>query len=205
MLAVQGLTEAEARARRQRGEGNDTGMQPSRSYWDIARANLFTLFNNLLFAIGIALVALGRYNDAITSVGIGLVNALISTVQEIRAKRQLDQIALIASPKVTVIREGQEQAVAPADLVRGDVVRIGAGDQVVVDGVMIGDGVLEMDESLLTGEADMIRKRAGDRLLSGSFCVTGSGYLEAEQVGVASFTNQLTATARQFQVAQTPL
>src|SRR5262245_45754698 len=97
MLPVQGLTEGEVRLRRQRGEGNDAGIRPSRSYWDIARANLFTLFNNLLFAIGAALVALGRYNDALTSVGIGLVNALISTVQEIRAKRQLDQIALVAS------------------------------------------------------------------------------------------------------------
>src|SRR5262245_6745601 len=205
MLPVQGLTEAEARARRQRGEGNDAGMQPSRSYWDIARANLFTLFNNLLFAIGAALIALGRLNDALTSVGIGLVNALISTVQEIRAKRQLDQIALVASPKVTVIRDGQEKVVAPAELVKGDVVRVSAGDQVVVDGVMIGEGLLEMDESLLTGEADMIRKQAGDRLFSGSFCVTGAGYFEADQVGAASFANQLTATARNFQVAQTPL
>jgi cation-transporting ATPase E len=205
MLAVQGLTEAEARVRRQRGEGNDAGTQPSRSYWDIARANLFTLFNNLLFAIGIALVALGRYNDALTSVGIGLVNALISTVQEIRAKRQLDQIALIASPKIIVIREGQEKIVAPAELVKGDIVRVSAGDQVVVDGMMIGDGLLEMDESLLTGEPDLIRKQTGDRLFSGSFCVTGTGYFEADQVGAASFANQLTTTARRFQVAQTPL
>jgi cation-transporting P-type ATPase E len=205
MLPVQGLTEAEARARRQRGEGNDAGAQPSRSYWDIARANLFTLFNNLLFAIGGALIALGRLNDALTSVGIGLVNALISTVQEIRAKRQLDQIALIASPKVAVIRDGHEKITTPDELVKGDVVRVSAGDQVVVDGVMIGEGVLEMDESLLTGEPDLIRKQAGDRLFSGSFCVTGAGHFEADQVGAASFANQLTATARQFQVAQTPL
>ena len=93
-----GLTEGEARARRQRGQGNDAAVAPSRSYWAIARANLFTLFNNVLFGIGVALIALGRYNDAVTSVGIGLVNALISTVQEIRAKRQLDRIALVTTP-----------------------------------------------------------------------------------------------------------
>jgi cation-transporting P-type ATPase E len=202
---IQGLTEQEARARRQRGEGNNTGKAPGRSYWDIVRANLFSLFNNILFAIGVALIALGRYNDALTSVGLGLVNALISTVQEIRAKRQLDQIALVNSPTVTVVRDGREQVIDPADLVKGDIVHVQAGDQIVVDGLMIGEGILEMDEALLTGEPDLIRKQAGDQLFSGSFCVTGNSYFEAQKVGAASFANQLTATARQFQVSYTPL
>ncbi len=205
MPPVQGLTEHEVDVRRRRGEGNDAKVRPSRSYWDIARTNLFTLFNNILFTIGVALIALGRVNDALTSVGIGLINALISTVQEMRAKRQLDRIALVASPKVTVIREGREKVVAPSELVRGDVVQVSAGDQIVVDGVMLGDGLLEIDESLLTGESDLIRKGAGDRLFSGSFCVTGMGYFEAEKVGAASFANRLTATARHFQVTHTPL
>ena len=205
MGGIQGLTESEARARRERGMGNDTGTGSSRSYWDIARANLFTLFNNILFAIGLALVALGQYYDALISAGLGLVNTAISTFQEIRAKRQLDRISLISSPRVTVVREGRERDVAPAELVIGDVVRVGAGDQVVVDGVMIGDGVLEVDESLLTGESDSIRKRAGDPLFSGSFCVTGTGHFEAEKVGAASFANKLTTTARAFQVTKTPL
>ncbi len=204
-VPVQGLTETEARDRRQRGEGNNIGTTPGRSYWDIARANLFSFFNNILFVIGAALIALGRYNDALTSVGLGLINALISTVQEIRAKRQLDQIALVNSPTATVVREGREHVIDPAELVRGDIVHVNAGDQIVVDGVMIGEGVLEMDESLLTGEPDLIRKQAGDQLFSGSFCVTGSGYFEAVKVGAASFANQLTAAARQFQVTHTPL
>jgi cation-transporting ATPase E len=205
MDTIYGLTESEVQTRRKQGLGNNTAIRPSRSYWDIARANLFTFFNNILFVIGAALIALGRYTDALTSVGLGLVNALISTLQEIRAKRQLDQIALVASPKVTVVREGREKVIAPPELVKGDVVRVGAGDQIVVDGVMIGDGALEMDESLLTGEADLIRKKAGDQLFSGSFCVSGTGCFEAEKVGAESFANQLTATARTFQVAQTPL
>ncbi|HEY0604800.1 MAG TPA: HAD-IC family P-type ATPase [Herpetosiphonaceae bacterium] len=205
MLPMQGLTEQEARTRRQRGEGNNTGAAPSRTYWDIARANLFTLFNNILFTIGVALIALGRTNDALTSVGLGLINALISTVQEIRAKRQLDQIALVNRPTTIVVREGREQVIAPTDLVQGDVVKVSAGDQVVVDGVLLSDGVLEMDESLLTGEPDLIRKQTGDQLFSGSFCVTGSGYFQAEKVGAASFANQLTATARSFKVTVTPL
>ena len=131
MLPMQGLTENEARTRRKRGEGNDTGSRPSRSYWDIARANLFTFFNNILFAIGIALVALGQVNDALTSVGLGLVNAIIGTVQEINAKRKLDQIALLTRPTVTVIREGREKAIDPADLVKGDIVRVQSGDQII--------------------------------------------------------------------------
>ena len=89
MQLVQGLTQQEVRARQQRGESNAASFRPSRSYWDIIRANLFNFFNNILFAIGIALIALGQYNDAFTSVGQGLVNALIGTVQEINAKRKL--------------------------------------------------------------------------------------------------------------------
>jgi cation-transporting ATPase E len=205
MDPIYGLTESEAQARRKQGLGNDTATGPSRSYWDIARATLLTLFTTILFVLGVALVALGRYSDALTSVGLGLINALISTVQEIRAKRQLDRIALVNSPKVTVVREGQEKVIPPEALVKGDVVRVRAGDQIVVDGVMVGEGTLEMDEALLTGEPDLIRKQAGDPLFSGSFCVTGQGYFEAQKVGAESFANQLTATARHFQVSQTPL
>jgi cation-transporting P-type ATPase E len=202
---IQGLTESEARELRARGLGNDAKLRTGRTYRDIVRANLFTTYNNILFVIGVALVALGRYYDAATSVGIGLVNALIGTAQEVRAKRQLDRIALVSTPRVAVVREGRERNVDPAELVVGDVVRLGAGDQVVVDGAMVGDGSLEVDESLLTGEPDLIRKQAGDRLFSGSFCVTGTGYLEAEKVGAESFANRLTATARSFGVTKTPL
>jgi cation-transporting P-type ATPase E len=138
MSLVQGLTQQEVRARQQRGESNAASFRSSRSYWDIIRANLFNFFNNILFAIGIALIALGQYNDAFTSVGQGLVNALIGTVQEINAKRKLDQIALLTRTKVHVIRDGQEQAVDPGELVKGDVVHVQAGDQIVVDGRVVG-------------------------------------------------------------------
>lgn len=205
MQLVQGLTQQEVRARQQRGETNAASFRSSRSYWDIIRANLFNFFNNILFAIGIALIALGQYNDAFTSVGQGLVNALIGTVQEINAKRKLDKIALLTRTKVRVLRDGQEQAIDPAALVKGDVVHVLAGDQIVVDGRVVGDGRLEMDESLLTGEPDMVVKTEGDTLLSGSFCVTGDAFYQAEKVGAESFANQLTETVRAFQAVQTPL
>lgn len=200
-----GLTAQEVQQRRAQGLGNNVEQTGGRSYFDIARANLFTLFNNILFAIGVALIAMGRINDAVTSVGIGLVNALISTLQEIRAKRQLDQISLLTKPTVTVVRDGNEEEIDPAEIVQDDILRVHAGDQIVVDGMAVGDGALEMDESLLTGEPNLIRKNAGDKLFSGSFCVTGAGYMQAEKVGAESFANQLTTTAREMSIVQTPL
>jgi cation-transporting ATPase E len=205
MQLVQGLSQQEVHARQERGESNAASFRPSRTYWDIIRANLFNFFNNILFAIGIALIALGQYNDAFTSVGQGLVNALIGTVQEINAKRKLDKIALLARTKVRVLRAGQEQELDPAGLVKDDIIHVQAGDQVMVDGRVVGDGRLEMDESLLTGEPDLVPKVDGDTLLSGSFCVTGDAYYQAEKVGAESFANQLTETVRAFQAIQTPL
>ncbi len=205
MTHPQGLTANEVVARRARGQGNTVASGTSRTYWEIARFNLFSFFNNILFTVGAILALLGQYNDAFITVIVGIVNALISTVQEIRAKRQLDRIAVLARPTVTVVRDGAEQEIAATELVVGDLIRLQSGDQAVVDGRLLDDSALEMDESLLTGESDLIRKTAGDQILSGSFCVTGNGYFAAEKVGHESFANQLTAAARNFDPIQTPL
>ena len=202
---ITGLTDDEARARRARGEGNDFEVGASRGYFDIARANLFNFFNNLLFVIGVALIALGRFYDAMTSVGLALVNAVISTVQELHAKRQLDRIALLTRPTVTLVRSGGERTADPTEIVKGDILRLRSGDQVVVDGTVVGDGLMEIDESLLTGESAVVRKREGEALLSGSFCVSGDGHYRADKVGRDSYANQLTASARQFVLVKTPL
>jgi cation-transporting ATPase E len=204
--AIQGLTEAEALARRERGEGNEVDFGTSRSYFDIVRANVFNLFNGILITIGAMLVALGRVNDALISIGpLFMANALIRTAQEVYAKRKLDHIALTNRPTVTVIRDGEERRVDPANLVRGDVLHVRAGDQIVADGTVVGDDRLEMDESLLSGESDLVSKRAGDRLLSGSFCIAGDALYEAQKVGAESYANQLTAAARKFELVKTPL
>ncbi len=200
-----GLRRAEVAERTARGESNASSFRSSRSYWDIINANLFNLFNNILFAIGIALIALGQYNDAFTSVGQGLVNAIIGTIQEISAKRKLDQIALLTRTKVRVVRDGTRQEIDPAQIVKDDVIHVTQGDQVVVDGRVMAPGRLEMDESLLTGEPDLIVKQAGDILLSGSFCVNGEAYYVAERVGSASYANKLTDAVRMFQAVKTPL
>jgi cation-transporting ATPase E len=138
------------------------------------------------------------------SVGIICLNILVSVVQEVRAKRILDQVALLTRPQACVIRAGQEKQVAPEDLVKGDVLKVGPGDQVVLDGVLLW-GTMAVDESQLTGESDLIRKTVGDQVFSGSFCVTGSAYYEAQKVGEESMANKMTANARAYRRMVTPL
>ena len=162
-----GLTSAEADARRRRGEANTAVSGTSRSYARILRTNVFSFFNTILFVIGVALLALGRYSDALISVGLGLVNALISAVQEIRAKRKLDRLQLLDRAPVLVVRDGGEVEVAPEDVVRGDVLRVRPGDQIVVDGPVLDGGRVEADESLLTGESDPVVKEPRRRAAVG--------------------------------------
>ena len=126
-IATEGLTTAEADDRRRRGEANTAVSGTSRSYATILRTNVFSFYNTILFVIGVALLALGRYSDALISVGLGLVNAMISAVQEIRAKRKLDRLQLLDRAPVLVVRDGREVEVAPDAVVRGDVLRVRAG------------------------------------------------------------------------------
>ncbi len=201
---VRGLTESEAVSRRQRGQGNNVNLQTGRTYGEIIRQNVFTFINIVLFSIGAMLITLGRIGDAVVSVGLILLNVVIGVYQEARAKRQLDKIALLTRPKAAVIRDGVEKTVDPSELVCGDAVVVRAGDQIVVDGTIL-EGRIDVDESLLTGESDLITKKPGDHVLSGSFAVTGTATYEATQVGAESFANKLTASARAFRVVKTPL
>lgn len=202
---VQGLTSAEVLARRARGQGNNVEIATTRSYKQILRENVLTFINMVLFAIGAVLVLLGLYTDALLSVGIVAMNVVIGVIQEARAKRQLDQIALLTRPRATVIRDGEEQEVDPSELVLGDVLVANPGDQIVLDGKAISASEVEVDESLLTGEADSIPKQVGDPVYSGSFCVAGRLIYEAEKVGAESYANQITTSARAFTVVKTPL
>ena len=201
---VRGLTAQEAEERRRRGQGNVAGGRSSRSYARILRTNVFNFYNTILFVIGAALLGLGRYNDAFISVGLGLVNAALSAVQEIRAKRKLDRLQLLARGVVHVVRDGQVVEVLPEGVVRDDVVRLQPGEQIVVDGPLL-DGRVEVDESLLTGESEALAKGPGDELLSGSFCVGGEGRQRARAVGAESYASRLTADARRESTDVTPL
>lgn len=203
--AESGLTEQEATARRAAGQGNDMPLQTSRTYTDIFRENLFTFINIVLFFISIVLILLGRIDDVGVIAFVIGTNVIVNIYQEIRAKKKLDKIALVSRPTVTIVREGKEKVVDPNEIVVGDLLVVHPGDQIVVDGTVIGSGEVNMDESLLTGESDLIPKQAGKLLYSGSFCVSGKAYYQAEKVGKDSYANQLTAGAKTFRRVLTPL
>ncbi|GAA1611454.1 HAD-IC family P-type ATPase [Actinoplanes couchii] len=206
MLApAEGLTTAEADTRRRRGEGNTAVRGGGRTYPEILRTNVFSFFNLILFVIGAALLTLGRYSDALVSVGLGLINAVISAAQEIRAKHKLTRLQLLDRAGVLVLRDGREVELTPDQVVRGDVLRVRPGDQLVVDGPLLDGGRLEADESLLTGESDPVVKHPGDELRSGSLCVAGDGHQLARDVGAHSYAGRLTAEARVSTTDRTPL
>ena len=202
---VTGLSTAEAERRRAAGQGNDVEIRAGRTYGRIVRDNAFNFINNLFYFLGILLLVLGKPLDAFAVVFVIGANTVISLFQEIRAKRVMDKMAILLRPKADVLRDGQVAEIDPSLVVLGDVLRLEPGDQVVVDGPMVGEGRMEVDESLLTGESDLVTKHPGDELMSGSFCMTGGGYYEAAQVGLDSFANKLTAKAKVFRRELTPL
>jgi len=202
-----GLSEQEVRDRRARGMGNSAPPSTSRSYRQIIVENVLNFINLCLFGLGVTLALLGRISDALVSIGVISLNVIVSVTQEVRAKQTLDAIAVLTRPTATVVREGHEREVPPENIVVGDTLKLGPGDQIVVDGRVLGEEGTSytVDESLLTGEADLVLKRPGDVVYSGSFCVTGGGYYVAEHVGAGSLAQQITADARAFRRVLTPL
>jgi cation-transporting P-type ATPase E len=204
-IALQGLSESEAADRRGQGLSNVLPQRTSRTYTQILRENVIVPVNVIMFGLGLALVILGQVPDALISVGVAFFNVLVGTVQEVRAKRVLDRITLLTRPKAAVLRGGQERSVDPREVVVGDTLVLRPGDQVVVDGRVIDDARLEVDESLLSGESEPVVKQRGDWLYSGSFCTSGSASYLAEKVGAGSVASQLAVGARAFRRAYTPL
>ncbi|MBW4670558.1 MAG: HAD-IC family P-type ATPase [Cyanomargarita calcarea GSE-NOS-MK-12-04C] len=201
----QGLTEEEVKKRRAEGLGNNVSLQTSRSYRQILTENLFNFINIVFFTISVVMILLRRYSDAFLVVIVIGSGVVIAVCQEIWAKRKLDEIALINRPKATAIRDSKEYDIDPGDIVQGDILVIASGDQILVDGVVVGDGRIDVDESLLTGESDLIAKVAEDTVYSGTFCVTGRAYFEAKKVGVETVAYKLIAGARVFRYCHTPL
>ena len=199
-----GLSSAQVAERRSRGLTNAAGEHTSRPVADILRANIFTRFNLLLGVLLAVILVWGEWKDALF--GIVLVtNALIGIAQELRAKRTLDRLAVLSAPRVRVIRDGAPREIAVEELVADDLVDLRAGDQLVADGVVRASASLQADESLLTGESEPVDKRAGDRLLSGSFVVAGSGGYQATGVGAEAYARKLAAQARRFTVVRSEL
>ena len=199
-----GLSDAEVERRRAAGLANTPPPPTSRTYFQIVRENVFTFINDILIALAVALIAVGRPTDALVSISVIATNVVVGVVQEVRAKRTLDRIALLTRPTASVIRAGESRQITPDQLVVGDLVELAAGDQVVLDGHLV-TGIVGLDESQLTGESDVVRKQPGDELFSGSFATTGAGRYVAEKVQGDSLANQITAGARTFRRILTPL
>jgi cation-transporting ATPase E len=185
-----GLTAGEVAERVRRGETNTVRLPSSRTYGDILRENVFTLFNLILVVLVAAVLVAGSPKDALF--GLVLVfNSAIGVVQEVRAKRVLDRLSLLSVPKVRVLRDGAPADVRLPDVVRDDTVLLVTGEQVPADGPVLDADGLEIDESLLTGESRPVVKRPGDEVLSGSFVVAGTGSFRAERVGAEAYTSKL--------------
>jgi magnesium-transporting ATPase (P-type) len=197
-----GLSSSEAARRlRELGAPADNSSRSTRS---IVYANVFTLFNAIVLVFFILVISQGLFADALFGL-IAIVNSAIGIRQELRAKDVLDNLALLVAPRASVIRDGEQVELLAEEVVPGDTIRIEPGNQLVADGRVTSSRGMTIDESLLTGEADGIRKDHGDQLLSGSFCVSGSGYFEVEAVREESYAERIAGQAKEFRHPPSPL
>jgi cation-transporting P-type ATPase E len=198
----QGLSSKEAATRlRKLGPPPETS---SRSLASIVAANVFTLFNAIIAVFFVVNIGLGLWADALFGV-IAIVNSGIGIYQEKKAKETLDEIAVLVAPHARVVRDGAVVELTANEVVPGDVIQVGPGDQLVADGEAIASRGMTMDESLLTGESDGIQKDEGDRVLSGSFCVSGSGHYVVDAVREESYAGRIAGEAKTFRHPPSPL
>lgn len=199
-----GLTGDEVAERVARGQVNDVPVRSSRSLGEIVRANVFTRFNAIIGVLWLVMLFVAPIQDSLFGFVI-LANTGIGIVQEWRAKQTLDSLAVIGEARPTVRRDGSAVEVATNEIVLDDLLEIGPGDKIVVDGVCAEAEGLEIDESLLTGEADPVVKRPGDQVLSGSFVVAGGGAFTAVRVGREAYAAQLAEEASRFTLVHSEL
>jgi cation-transporting P-type ATPase E len=199
-----GLTAAEAAQRVRAGQVNAADERTSRTLTEILRANVMTRFNAIIGTMFVLILVFGEGQDSLFGFVL-FFNTLIGVVQEWRAKRTLDRLAVLAAPKARVVRDGEVREVAVTEVVLDDLCELRAGDQVPADGVLQDAQGLEIDESLLTGESDPEEKAVGDEVLSGSIAVAGSGRFQATRVGADSYARKLATEARRFTLVRSEL
>jgi len=205
-LATEGLTglgRDEVALRKAAGQVNRQTHGPSRTFGMIVRSNVVTRFNAILGSLLVVIVVVGPPQDALFGIVLAA-NIAVGIVQEVRAKRALDRLALLSAPRAVVLRDGLAMPIAVDEVVLDDVVELRPGDQVVVDGLVVC-GNVEIDESLLTGEAEPVAKGAGDEVLSGSFAVAGAGWYRATRVGTDAYAARLAEEARRFTLTRSDL
>ncbi|MGE5290796.1 MAG: HAD-IC family P-type ATPase [Micromonosporaceae bacterium] len=199
-----GLSSAQVAERIARGQLNDVPRRASRSVTEIVRSNVLTLFNAIIGTLCAVVLIFGQPQDALFGLII-VANTGIGIIQELRAKRTLDRLALVGEEPVRVLRDGRPTELHPSQIVLGDQVLLGSGDRIVVDGAVTGSAGLEIDESLLTGEADPVPKTRGDEVLSGSFVTAGTGSATVTKVGRDAYAARLAEEASRFSLAHSEL
>lgn len=196
-VSEQGLTQSEVFDAVNRGFVNVTNNRTSRSVLSIVRANVFTLFNAIIFAAMVVVLSTGSWKDAVFGFVI-LINTGIGVVTELRAKRTLDRLSILVASKSIVRREGKNVYVDHSGIVLGDLLWVRSGDQVPADANVVKSWGLEMDESMLTGESVTVRKAADDFVYSGSTAVSGVALMRVTAVGDNSYASKLAAQAKVY-------
>ena len=204
-LPADGLSAAEVEARRSAGFGNDYRSPTSRTHLEILKDNSYPFINGPLLIVSAALVSIGAVTEALMTGVPVIANIAVGVVQGSRAKRQLDHVALLSEAPATVVRDGVEQSVRPSEVVLGDIVVARRGDEIQLDGRIVGTDDASVDESALTGESHAIDKGVGDSVLSGSAVLSGTARYEVEAVGAATFANRILAQAKGHRTVRTPL
>jgi magnesium-transporting ATPase (P-type) len=204
-LTVQGLTEAEAEARRSEGQDNALPFRPRRPMRKVWRENIFTIFNLNLVGLAFAQFLLGLPLDALLSLGMIVLNGALNIGQEMFARVRLRQVEAATRLKATVIREGVVRSIEPNEIVLGDALVAGPGDSLLVDGKVIGGGQIVVDESMLIGRSRRLVKRDGDAVYAGSFCISGRAAYEAQKVGEERLVVTLLAASEAGQEELTSL
>ena len=199
-----GLSHAQVAEQIAAGQVNDQGRQPTRTVSQILVANIATRFNAILGGLFVVIAIVGPLQDGLFGLVL-IANSGVGIVQELRAKRTLDRLTVLNAPTAAVLRDGVVRQIPAAEVVLDDVVELQSGDQVVVDGLVLSSGGLEVDESLLSGEADPVVKQPGGDVLSGSFVVAGSGRIRATAVGSASYAAKLADQARSYSPARSEI
>ncbi|WP_046471899.1 HAD-IC family P-type ATPase [Allosalinactinospora lopnorensis] len=199
-----GLSAAQVAERLASGRSNDVPVRASRSVGQIIRGNVFTRINAMIAVLFAIIAVIGPVQDGLFALVI-VINTLIGIVQELRAKRTLDKLAIVNAAHPRVLRDGEVVSLSAQEIVLDDVVELAQGDQVAVDGEVVAGNGLEIDESLLTGEADPMVKAPGDKVMSGSIVVAGSGRFRATRVGRHAYAARLAEEASRFSLVHSEL
>ena len=205
MAEITGLTSQEVAERQARGLTNRQDNQSSRSLGQILRGNILTPFNGLITLLAIAVMVANQSPVNSLFFVAMLLNIVVGVAQEVKAKMVLDKLAIAVKPSVKVVRDGKHVVIDTSEVVQDDIVVLGLGDSIVVDGQIVWSNGLEVDESLLTGESDPVSKVANDEVLSGSIVVAGGGAMRATKVGNESYSAKLAHEAKQFKRASSEL